>query len=230
MSRYNLIELIELGDLVIKEYYLPYNSHFHGYDHILRTIMSGFIFLGVYKELSNEPIEELIAPVFYSCLFHDTGRKGRDGPDLWEKQSANIAERVLREVKEDEKLIDDVRNSIDIYNDEKLLDSIAKGADSLDIMRVLDYERGYNPFYKYLSNKYPEKLEYINEVMKELEEEHLQIVDFTQQLKRGEIQLKKTKLFQEERKSFFVTDFIMFYKKIYKKFPIIRRYLSQYEF
>jgi hypothetical protein len=127
--------------------------HHHGIIHICNTIaISMVLFLSLVQKENTGSRDDVINELritILSSLFHDTGRKGRAGPDQWEAESADIAKKHLLEVIERPDIIDIISLNISTKVDVDRFSYYAyKGADSIEINRLRSYDQIYNPFYK----------------------------------------------------------------------------------
>lgn len=139
----------------------------HGKAHICNTIIfTLIIYASFYGNDTTKFDRDLITVAIFSSLFHDAGRECRDGEDVWEKESGELAGQNLGEMDFDKNSTGIVIGIITGEADKRYFDgneelaknlerrfqpsyAAYKGADSADIFRVKrdSYDPEYNPAY-----------------------------------------------------------------------------------
>ena len=177
-------ENIDFMNKMLYELYYKYSPNAHDYNHIVRVMMVSLILLKMYEEITKQKYSNLIHATMYTGLFHDSGRKGRDGKDYWEKDSADIARDKLKDVNVPEETISTITKAIYNPDDTNLLHMIFKGSDSIDIIRVKQYKKKYNPFFKFIEQEEKNVSSRISDILDKLENEQMlliKVMSFIQQ-------------------------------------------------
>jgi hypothetical protein len=126
-------------NIILDEFYTFKHQTKHGKGHICSVIILTAILYSTLKTQDADP--EILSIAILTSLFHDSGRQGRDGKDLWEQESAKNARRKIAE--KDEKTANIVSNMINAKEIDEIDDVYKsaffayKGADSIDIVRVV---------------------------------------------------------------------------------------------
>lgn len=130
INKYN----IQFINSMLFDLYYKHSPNAHDHLHITRVMLSCLVFLKLYEDITMRRYTKLIYPVLYTALFHDSGRLGRDGIDLWERDSAEIAKSNLYSLGLSDSIIEMISKAIYNPDSKNILHMIFKGSDSLDIM------------------------------------------------------------------------------------------------
>lgn len=128
---------------ILSNYGLDSGRH-HNAIHGCIVISTSIILL---KFISDTPTKKEILETMYTSAYHDAGRHGADGIDIYERESANMA---LNGGYLDETGAENMSRRIVEEADDKLTDNIYyayKSSDSLDYPGK--YDRQYNPLNSY---------------------------------------------------------------------------------
>jgi hypothetical protein len=138
-SEYINRKIIDEINKVLKKYYkCEPGKSYHGKLHICNTILLSILLL---TEITDD-FKPHLETTILSSLFHDSGRECKDGPDKWQKESASISKLEVNSDIIYENIIDNPRKGeagVSYY--------AYKGADSIDIGRVIPYDKKLNPLY-----------------------------------------------------------------------------------
>jgi hypothetical protein len=162
-------ELFDEFETIIYQYYSSSKPNYHDERHISVTLIYTILLVVLYLKKFTLDKEDILA-LMYASIFHDVARKGRDGVDLWEKESATIAYKYLslknKELAIKTKLIlleseDENWNNLSLNEKDIIsnLHSILKGADSFDISRVKTPKLLLNPFYQKFKHDFEKECE-----------------------------------------------------------------------
>lgn len=169
---------IEFINNKLRDYYYIYYPNEHDYRHIARVIITSLLLVKIYEEITRQKYSNIIYGVMFVGLFHDSGRKGRDGEDIWEEESAKITTKELSMLNISDEYIENISKAIHDPEDDNLLHMIFKGADSLDIIRVISYyKKELNPFYNFIKKQKPSLISTIDSLFSKLEMEQQILID-----------------------------------------------------
>lgn len=156
-------------NIILKTYYydpkLCKRSE-HAWEHICSVMLLATIVYASMKDHDGDPLNnDLIEILLLSCLFHDIGRKCRDGADIYEADSIVTALNILKKSEfkhhyqnvvyilsigvKNIRINERVSNTHGIgLTEAKTLYMAYKAADSIDIARVMAYKQENNPLAK----------------------------------------------------------------------------------
>lgn len=158
--------IVDYINSVLKRHYVCNSRSEHDWKHICSVILLGCILYGGMCDIDNEsPQIDEYNIIILCCLYHDVARHCKDGPDLWEKESAELAKEELSHTPF-KKYVDDIYlilsiggcfppESIDRLEPRlKRMYLSYKGADSIDIIRVGNYYHTSNPLHSVPNTPY----------------------------------------------------------------------------
>jgi hypothetical protein len=136
---------------ILMRYYNTGKAPAHNWQHIASVIFLTCILYAELCEIHNISGYNSLIIAICASLFHDSGRE-KDGPDMWEKDSAKNAEKELHAFFQDTEtpikvasFIHPTRDFTKLELPEMLAFLAYKGADSIDISRVMVYKEELNP-------------------------------------------------------------------------------------